>query len=159
MWKAYLRFDKYLLDKIQEGYLYLLDRTGVYVATLLFATFSINPGICILRSSSPILNGVFIGIVGVAVMGRYTLQDKGKNEIFNALAMMMEVTKTRHAFQIMLGLLVIPDLIRLDALGFVGTFFMLVYAYLWCVKIRERDRKPFWKPAEGKQELAMERGN
>lgn len=39
MWKAYMKGDAWVLSKNQDAYLWLLDRTGVYVGTLLFLCY------------------------------------------------------------------------------------------------------------------------
>src|SRR6266576_961911 len=100
--KIYYAFDQFLLSKVQDGYLWLLDRTGVYVATLIFSSFLVAGAIGIFQNKADlgwmIFIGICIAIIGLTCLLPYSLQDKGKNETFNAIALSIEAGYTRHFF-------------------------------------------------------------
>jgi hypothetical protein len=156
MFKPYLKVDEWVKSLIQNTYLWLLDRTGIYVATLMFAAYVPAPGVAIIRGHDQIFNGIFIAIVGIALAYPYILQDKGDNEAFNATAMWAENSVLRHVLIFLQISLVVSTMISLDIIGFVICTLQLVYLYLWTVKIRDRDKKPFFEQAP---KLAMERGS
>lgn len=159
MRKAYMKVDAWVLSKIQDAYLWLLDRTGVYVGTLMFATYVyVAAGAIFARHESLWL---WLWMVLLAMTGwvagiRYLWQDKAQHERYNSLAMFMEQWRWRHICNVLIGMVLIFEIIILDPLGASSQIAFLVYGYLLLIKIRERDKKPFFKPAEGKQELAME---
>src|SRR6266446_8868224 len=100
--KIYHAFDQFLLSKVQDGYLWLLDRTGVYVATLIFGSFLVAAAIAIFQhkyhTGWMVFIGVCIAIIGLTCLLPYSWQDKGKNEIFNAIALSIEAGYGRHFF-------------------------------------------------------------
>ena len=150
--KIYYAFDQFLLSKVQDGYLWLLDRTGVYVATLIFGSFLVAAAIGIFQHKTDhgwmVFIGVCIAIIGLTCLLPYGLQDKGKNEKFNALALYIEAGYSRHFFVgLQYGFLVM-DLIDLDVISIIATIFLIACFILQTVKIRDRDKKPFFKPVE-----------
>ncbi len=153
----YRAFDQYLLSKIQDGYLWLLDRTGVYVATLIFGSFLVAAAIGLFQHKFDpgwmVFLGACIAIIGLTCLLPYSWQDKGKNEKFNAIALYIEAGYVRHFFiGLQYGFLV-GDLIDLDAISAIATVFLITCFILQTVKIRDRDKKPFF---EKKKELSME---
>ena len=155
--KIYHAFDQFLLSKVQDGYLWLLDRTGVYVATLIFGSFLVAGAIGIFQNKSDprwtVFLGVCITIIGLSCLFPYSLQDKGKNEKFNALALYIEAGYTRHFFVGLQYGFLVSHLIHLDVISIIATVFLIACFILQTVKIRDRDKKPFFKPVE---KLAME---
>src|SRR6266436_3880235 len=111
--KIYHAFDQFLLSKVQDGYLWLLDRTGIYVATLMFTSFGIGIGI----SERTVLGGVFLAIIGLVSLFPYYLQDKGKNETYNAFAMIAEAGYFRHFFLGLQYMFLLSNLISLSGLS------------------------------------------
>jgi len=150
--KIYHAFDQFLLSKVQDGYLWLLDRTGVYVATLIFGSFLVAGAIGIFQNKSDpgwmVFLGVCIAIIGLSCLFPYSLQDKGKNEKFNALALYIEAGYTRHFFVGLQYGFLVSHLIHLDVISIIATVFLIACFILQTVKIRDRDKKPFFKPVE-----------
>src|SRR5258706_1964084 len=125
--KIYHALDQFLLSKVQDGYLWLLDRTGVYVATLMFVSFGLGAGTIIINnkhgSAWTIALGACLAIVGFISLFPYYLQDKGKNEIYNALAMSIDGSHTRHFFLWLHFMCLLVDFIGLNALSAINSIF------------------------------------
>ena len=150
---TYLRLDAYLIRCAQEGYLYLLDRTGIYVATLAFWLYV--PTVAQNFTSHPILNGFLLIVVAGSLSRAYMAQDKGDNALFNAVVDLLYRMKIRHFFHITL-LSVLPVAIAsLDVVFIFSSITICMYMYVLLVKIRDRDKKPFFEK-KTKQEVAME---
>lgn len=67
MWKAYLKADAWVLSKSQDGYLWLLDRTGVYVATIAFFEYAASCALSILGGSGTILFLCALAVIGLGL--------------------------------------------------------------------------------------------
>lgn len=148
MWKAYMRVDAWVLFKIQDAYLWLLDRTGVYVGTLMFATYVyVAAGAIFAREESFWLWMVLLAMTGWVAGIRYLWQDRAQHERYNMMAMFMEQWRWRHTFNIFIGMVLIFEIITLNPLAASQEIAFLVYGYLLLIKIREREKKPFFKPA------------
>ena len=161
MWKAYLRADKYVLDKIQNGYLWLLDRTGIYAATVMFIIFTCQPVLKILEGVKGynLFYGICIAIIGVQTIPLYLMQDKGDHTRYNSMAMFMEGTLLRHIFTSFQYGILLGDVVGMRPLSIIGSMCLIAFQFCWCIKIRERDKKPFFKPSEASGDLAIERGS
>lgn len=149
--EPYLRFDAYLIKLVQEAYLYLFDRTGVYAATL--AVVFYVPVIGLNFASHPFFNGFMFLAVTTSLGRGYYLQDKQAYAQYNAVVETMRNMSIRHPLQISIlaGLLVF--LVSMDVMLTLSNTSCAIYMYLLLIKIRERDKKPFF---ERKQELATE---
>ena len=138
----------------REGYLsrprellWLLDRTGVYVATVAFALYVVSVGGQVITGSAW-LTIFLIGITGLFLIHKYLLQDKGKNDLFNAIALQMANMRVRHAFNVLFIMILIPtDLLVGNIVGAISTIGIYFYGYLFLILIRDRDKKPFFKPS------------
>ena len=158
MQKAYFKADAWLISKIQDAYLWLLDRTGVYVATLGFGIYVVIGLAEVMDGSMPWLWFVLIALVGLSVVPRYLMQDKGQNERFNALSMAMTEWRWRHLISILIFDMAVVSAITLHPWGILANIGFVLYGYLSLIMIRDRDKKPFFKPVE-KQELALQHGS
>lgn len=158
MWKAYLRVDAWVLSKIQDAYLWLLDRTGVYVGTLMFVSYVYVVGIFFWAYGTSWILIAILASVGITSGQRYLWQDKGKNERFNAASISIEGWALRHPLNLFVLFFTVFDAVILDPISASSKIVFLLYSYLLIVKIRNRDKKPFFKPAE-QHDLAMESSN
>lgn len=156
MWKAYMKGDAWVLSKNQDAYLWLLDRTGVYVGTLLFLCYVYVAVVAVFRQEPIWLWMILLAMAGWVGGVRYLWQDKAQHKRYNSLAMFMEQWRWRHPFNVIIGTVFVGEVVTLNPLAASQEIAFLVYGYLLLIKIRERDKKPFFKPVEGKQELAME---
>ncbi len=148
MWKDYLALDGWIISSLQDFYLWLLDRTGVYVATLMFITYIAGVSPDIIRGHLPWWNLIFIGLVGAIITLPYRRQDRGDVKRYNAFAISLEGMVIRHGFNGLQIGVAVGSIAEGNYLNVAGSLMMLIYQYWWVVKIRERDKKPFLKPAE-----------
>ena len=158
MKKVYFRADTWLISKIQDAYLWLLDRTGIYVATLAFSIYAVICTLEIMDGGTAWIWGAILIFVGLGVVPRYLMQDKGQNERFNALSMALAEWHWRHQLNITIALLGVSSAITLHPWNGLADIGFVLYGYLSLVMIRDRDKKPFFKPVE-KQEMALQHGS
>lgn len=90
--------------------------------------------------------------VGISSGHKYLLQDKGKNDQINYAAMMMEGMWIRRALDAMFFFLLFVSLVAMDPARVVAMIGFIIFQYLFLIKVRDRDKKPFF---ETKRELAM----
>lgn len=153
MWKAYLGFDAYLIERINTAYLWLLDRTGVYVATLAFITYTAMVALLLANGRSIWFWLPVLAFVGLSMGHKYLMQDKGQNDIFNLGAMQWESWRWRHYFNISIVIFIIVEIIALTPIEAIIDIGFVTYGYLLTIKIRDRDKKPFF---EKQEQLAMQ---
>jgi len=160
MWKAYLTLDQKILALLQESYLWLLDRTGIYVATTTFIVYALCVVIEVFYINS--LNSwiwfAVLAFVGLGLGHKYVLQDRGENDRINAVAMFMETLKSRYVLDITFWVFFLTDVISLDPGRAITMLGFLTFNYTYVIKVRDRDKKPFFKTVE-KHDLAIERGS
>lgn len=80
MWKVYLKLDAWIISKVQDAYLWLLDRTGVYVATLTFGIYAVVGLSEIMDGGSTLWCGVLIALVGFSVAPRISDARQGREQ-------------------------------------------------------------------------------
>lgn len=158
MWKVYLKLDAWIISKVQDAYLWLLDRTGVYVATLTFGIYAVVGLSEIMDGGSTLWCGVLIALVGFSVAPRYLMQDKGENNRFNVISMAMTSWRLRHFIIILMICSSVISAITLHPWAALANLGFVLYGYLFMIMIRDRDKKPFLKPVE-KRELALQHGS
>jgi hypothetical protein len=158
MWQKYLKLDAYVLSKVQDAYLWALDRTGIYVATISFVVYAGIVIMCLSKGYSVWVWLPLLGFVGFSLGPKYLMQDRAENERFNVIAMLMQSSWWRHPLQMSMALFAFIGTVDLDPLEFAIDSGFILYFYLALVMIRDRDKKPFFAPAET-QELAMQHGS
>lgn len=142
MLKTYKKFDAWLIHHFQGAYLWLLDRTGIYVGTVIFLNGTLVILHLIQQNSMWLAAFIMVAILLIS-LPRYLLQGAEKYETFNQVAAFEEGMSGRHLFLILnLICLALPPYSMLDVLNNVS---QQVMWYLLCLKIRERDRKPFFE--------------
>jgi hypothetical protein len=156
MWKVWLKVDAWILKYIQEIYLWLLDRTGVYVATACFSIYAIVGLSEVAEGGRAWLWGSMLIFAALSLIPKYLMQDRCENERFNAISMAMAGFPWRHWITIPIGLVAIAEVITLHPLSALSDFGFVLYSYLSIIMIRDRDKKPFF---EKKQQLAMQEGS
>lgn len=149
--KLYRKADGWLLTKAQDAYLWLLDRTGIYVGTIMMACFSIVTVYNVATASAfstKIILVTLLFFVSLVCIWMYYLQDKGQNEIFNSIALSWEGSTIRHGiFGYQIGGLIADLCVRDYGQAFI-TLFLVAIIFVQAVKIRDRDKKPFFEKKE-----------
>lgn len=151
----YAKLDESAKQAAQNSYLWLLDRTGVYVATVQMAMYLLSGALITLKNGyMPWWIIIFLGLPGVFMGMKYLLQDKGKNDAINAGAMMYEASGFRQFANFYFTTMILLDFILRAGLYDVGfNLILLMIGYVETIKVRDRDKKPFF---EKKEQLALE---
>lgn len=142
MKKAYKKFDAWVIQHFQDAYLWLLDRTGIYVGTVVFLN-GVVMVLDLIRRQSMWLAAFIMIVILILSLPRYLLQGAKEYETFNHMATFEEGLPGRHIFLVLnLICLALPPYTMLGALNSVC---QQVMWYLFCLRIRERDKKPFFE--------------
>lgn len=150
----YSKADQWAVTKTQDAYLWLLDRTGIYLGTVCMIDYIASAGCLAMRDGyMSWIWIVFLGIFGITCAFRYWWQEKGMNDAINAGAMAFEASHFRTFGNIFFLTQIVLDVALFTRWDFIFDVILLLAQYLGCVKIRDRDKKPFF---EKKQELALE---
>ena len=136
-----LAIDAYLIETAQEAYLWLWDRTGIFVATLIFACV-----VCEHLAFGRLTWGSFVGLAltGAFATQRYMAQQKDLR-LFNMLGSAWRAPWLRLFYLGILFLCVASDISAFRAGGLVGDVFFVIWNCLACIHVRERDPKDFFQ--------------
>lgn len=148
--ELFTKSDDWIILNLQVIYLYLLDRTGVYLATLEFALIGAGTILSFVAVPGAGYRFFLLGLLlfNGAVLGqRYLMQDKAQTKPFNMGALIMRRWVLRHALTGFLAGSIILELFMLDAIGVVNNIVGIVYIYTFLVLIRDREKKPFFETA------------
>lgn len=161
MVKLYIKLDQAMLVGAQNSYLWLLDRTGIYAATVMFAVYAVGCGITLMGVVHPSgwLTSITLGftlLIGLMTAPRYLMQDKGQIDRFNAMSLYMQGLWVRHAVGGVLLGSIVANVIQLDLANIASAGAMIAFNFYWVVMIRDRDKKPFFKLRESHEHLATD---
>lgn len=152
--ELYFKLDGWVLIHTQMLYLWLLDRTGIYAATLAFMVYVAGVTVGLFFMYTPKWLGFgLIAISGAFLGTRYLQQDKGEHTAYNAVSLMIIQMPTRHIFNMMWMGFVFVYSITLDAPAVTLNAIFWWYGYVYVLMIRDRDKKPFF---EEKKQLALQ---
>lgn len=141
-----LRIDAYLIDRTQTAYLWLWDRTGIYVATPMFAACAAD------HFCYPAQAG-WLRIFGIIVLGwfglwcgvRYLAQATNDLRRLNAMQRGWAAWSLRPYFILLIvPVFLFQDIVQLNALHTLGDLFFAAWNYLGCVQVRDREPKEFF---------------
>jgi hypothetical protein len=137
-----MNIDKKLLETTQAAYLWVFDRTGVYVATVGFAIQVSIPFIHTYAKGELDYLSLFVMVfLSLGLSWRYAMQHAEKYEIFNAMSRQMSDTNWRP---LMLGVwlaLVIANLLTMT-LWYALTAFMQLFYFCYVCSWQIRKREP-----------------
>lgn len=140
--ELYKKADGWLLQSLNNLYLWAMDWTGLYVGTLCFLMGAESCAYMIHRGNHwwAAFNLIFV----IAIAGpRYYWQATGNNKLFNAISSYMEEGVFRHIF-IWLSLSFIPMHVSMgNWWGALDDVVLALCWYVWCFKIRDREKKEF----------------
>lgn len=139
-----MKFDAFIIRKIQETYLWIYDWTGVYAATvgtIAIITGSIGIGIRPMQ--------LFFMCINILILIPYYLdQDKANYTKYNIRAMQLQESWLRIGFSNFFIVLMIIELIELDFWMAVNSFTLMLYVNMTAVCIREREPKEWFKKSK-----------
>jgi hypothetical protein len=139
--KNYLHIaDERMIEVMQDSYLWLWDRTGVYVGTLFFAfcaaDLAFYGNLCWFDFAWLTLMGVIAGI-------RYVAQTKSLREL-NDIQRMWRDIWGRFYIVLFTLLFMAGDVVLVNWMHFVSDTCNLGYLLIGCIQIREREPKEFF---------------
>lgn len=136
MIKRIVELDAKLIDLAQDGYLWMFDRTGIYLGTcqalLLLAAQPFLP-------KQDAFSIGFAAIIMLSLAWRYHLQQRAMYAVANAIARSFRDTPWRWPFIVFM--LTVAALPPYDWHAVAAILELLNLTYLSCVQIRERQPK------------------
>lgn len=141
------QIDQKLIEYVQAVYLWLFDRTGVYVASIAFAFIALLTAGWLYRDYFPAWFTLLIFvIISLALSQPYQLQDKGLFDAFNMISREYQKSFFRRFAVLITGVFFVQSIVfflvtlKTKYLGYVCTdFLLLCWLYLSCVQIRKRN--------------------
>lgn len=134
-----LAADTYLIETVQEAYLWLWDRTVVFVATLIF-TCVVFENICYGLGRVAFIQ---LALMGVFSGYRYAAQQKDLR-LPNSLALGWRTPWLRCFFYMVFALNVAISISEISIRSFCSDLFFLLWNCLACVQVRDREPKDFF---------------
>lgn len=136
-----LAADTYVIETVQEAYLWLWDRTGIYVGTMIFSA-----AVCEHLAYGRLGWGSFfsLALVGAVATTRYIAQQKSFR-LLNAMALSWRMPWLRYFFNVCLTLCVFADVSKPSLGGFLSDLFFALWNYLACICVRDREPKDFFQ--------------
>lgn len=131
--------DQRLIGWLEDVYLWIWDRTGVYIGSLIFCAY-VGDHVCWGPLKS--INFFCIACSGAVCGQRYAAQLKDLR-LLNDLQRMWRDLAWRRWFSILVFNMLVLDMITTNVWHFSSDFLMLLWSYLGCVQVREREPKEF----------------
>lgn len=133
-----VEWDAWLMAQSQRAYLWLLDRTGVYVATVGMLIYALGVSVFMFgQGKVSVVLTVILGLYGVILGFRYWQQDTQKNGEFNEISRNWSEAVVRRILMTMT--------LVIGAASFQNLFTMFSYicdfvffGYVLTIQIRER---------------------
>jgi hypothetical protein len=135
------KIDRKVCDLVETAYLWLLDRTGVCLAPLCMIVLVLSYGLLDMMTSWLIL--LSIGLNGLFLSWLYYLQVKDDFKTFNDRAISWRDSTFRMATMLLCLLFAVTHIFNPREL--VGWLLAGLFNYMLAIRIRERDRKPFFE--------------
>lgn len=129
-----------IINHVQEAYLWLWDRTGVYVGTLMFAAY-VGDHVC----WNPLtwVDFAFIGFAGLWAGIRYVAQSQDLRW-FNASQRAWKDFSPRPFFSVLVAAFLLADILQLNAWHLASDTMTMLWNYIGCVQVRDREPKEFF---------------
>lgn len=144
------RADNWAVDKIQDAYLWLLDRTGCYCGTLIFLSWMSMIATHLGSYSQDrflLWMDMFFTLIALLIAGtRYYLQGVGMYIQYNAMALIDRANVyMRIAGNALMLSFLVPEILTAQFSSAIGTIGIILYYHLVAVCIRDREKKPFFE--------------
>ena len=141
--------DTWLLNKAQEWYTWLWNRTGIYIGTIYFSVFVLSCLNDIWLNGPLVIQICMIFWVGMSGGISYYWQDKKMYEKLNECAMIWEESTVRRwMVNPIIVYLMVSKTFQMAVLGFVCIAFLIPWSYIETVTVADRE------PPEEKTEMA-----
>lgn len=152
-----IRFDAFLIRNLQRAYLWILDWTGIYVATIGTVAIIIGNGAIMINTTGSVWLQFFFMTINIMILIPYYLdQDKANYTVYNLRALMFQVSPVRIFISYFFFGIFLAELTFLILHGYQGslvnTIMLWIYINITAVCIRDREPKEWFK----KPKLAME---
>lgn len=136
-------FDSAIIARVQDAYLWLYDRSGMYVATCMMVCIFTGMGALTISDGKMDWFRIFVVLLNfVVIIPNYLMQDKQKFIEFNLMAMMLHQSSFRFWFvHGWLYPICVIDLIMFHWAWAFNQVAVAVFMYLSCIMIREREPK------------------
>lgn len=145
-WLLLSNVDNTIIVAEQRAYLWLLDRTGIYVASIMSACVVLSMGVSVIEHDL-ILAG-FMGVFGLASSPwRWYLQHTNETT-YNAISLLHQQSSWRGGFVVMVLVFILMELLLRDLAGVVTQVVYLFVNYMQCIQIRKREPKKFFESVE-----------
>ena len=143
--KIYALDDK-CVKMVNDAYLWVLDWTGIYVGTIIFINCA--PMFSILWYKIPVwLSLIFLTCAMIMSCQLYWMQNSGNKIQLNAYAEQAKGSMWRWCFLwFNIGSLISDIFIRVTLLQVVADICAILFWYIICIKIRDREKKKFLLP-------------
>lgn len=136
--------DNKIIEAVQGAYLWLFDRTGIYVGTLMFALMTADMICWRYPQTFRPIDAVFLVILSTVAAGRYWMQGKGAEHL-NALALHARELTIRKIFMALWPALIVMHVHDMQPWKVVSDLLCIVWQYLMVVLIRDREPKDFFE--------------
>lgn len=138
--------DQKIIETTQEAYLWAYDRLGVYLATVSFAVIAASVMCSTMSFGTRIFDFLFLGYAGLTSAARHYQQGAGRITEINVGQ--LECRNSRVIRPLYMALFVsvtIVASIKLDGWMVASALLSLLWMYLFCVLIRDREPKDFFE--------------
>jgi hypothetical protein len=141
-------FDEKVCDWIEDFYLWWFDRTGVMLATVAMTIILI--AYFLVGAYTHTICWFLLGLVGLFWGLNYSMQASGNHELCNCYAIAWRGATFRlfctsyNGIVLIIGFIGSPINWNMQ----IGTALLLLYGYICCIRLRDRDKKPFFEPKQ-----------
>ncbi len=136
-----MSIDEEIHKSTQAVYLWLFDRTGVYVATVsMTMTVTAYSLLTLARGEFDFITMVGIALIGIQCMLHYKLQHAKHYEAFNARARAWYESRLRFYLLCFWLAVILGDVLQGSPLNFFSSVLMtFMFNYVWTCQIRKRE--------------------
>ncbi len=133
--------DEKMIKLVQDAYLWVFDRTGIYIATVsMIMTVLAYSLITLERDKVDFITLFGLAIIGLHCMFKYKLQHAGSYEAYNANARLWQQSRLRFYLLCFWIGIILSDVFRGSILGFASSVLITVlFHYVWVCQIRKRE--------------------
>lgn len=156
-----IKFDTWLITNMEDAYLWIYDRSGVYLGTVGMIAMVISAMVDLVSyTDQGFLKGLTIfnvALIGFNMFQINSRQSKEEYLLHNLIADFFRSSKVRCGFFFVFYTFVVLHTIRLDGLKVVSDLAFIVVMVSVTIRLREREPKDWFKAKEPNIELAESR--